>query len=205
MARMYMMESTYAVTRWVFLRALGVIYLIAFVSLWVQVHGLIGSHGILPISNYLQMAREALSGGERYRELPTLCWLNSSDGMLNFLCAGGVIMSLLLIAGVLPIVMLIGLWVFYLSLVIAGQDFLSFQWDSLLLEAGFASLFLAPFQVWMRTRTMREPSHIGLWLLRWLAFRIMFLSGMTKLVWDDPSWRDGTALTFHYWTQPLPP
>jgi predicted DCC family thiol-disulfide oxidoreductase YuxK/uncharacterized membrane protein YphA (DoxX/SURF4 family) len=197
--------TSHRLTVSIFLRALGVIYLIAFVSLWVQIHGLIGSHGILPISNYLQMVQQALPGSERYRELPTLCWLDSSDAMLNFLCGGGVVMAVLLIAGALPIVMLAGLWVFYLSLVVAGQDFLSFQWDSLLLEAGFASVFLAPFQLWMRTRDMREPSHIGLWLLRWLAFRIMFLSGMTKLVWDDATWRDGTALTFHYWTQPLPP
>ena len=119
---------------------------------------------------------------------------------------GGVVMSVLLIVGVLPFFMLIGLWAFYLSLVIAGQDFLSFQWDTLLLEAGFAALFVAPLQLWLRSRgTDARTSHIGLWLLRWLAFRIMFLSGMTKLLSGDTSLRNGTALTFHYWTQPLPP
>src|SRR5256885_15853556 len=113
--------TSHRLTVSIFLRALGVIYLIAFVSLWVQVHGLIGSHGILPISNYLQMAREALSGSERYRELPTLCWLNSSDGMLSFLCGGGVVVALLLIAGEFPIVMLFGRGGLYLSLARSRQ------------------------------------------------------------------------------------
>lgn len=42
------------------------------------------------------------------------------------------------------------------------------------------------------------------WLLRGLAFKLTFLSGITKLVSGDPTWRDGTALTFHYMSQPLP-
>ncbi len=197
--------TSHRLTRDIFLRCLGAIYLMAFVSLWLQISGLIGSHGILPVSNYLQAIQNVLPGHERLWRLPTLCWMSSSDAFLSFLCAGGVVMSLLLILGVLPLVMLIGLWVFYLSLVNAGQDFLSFQWDSLLLEAGFAAIFLSPLQFWMRWRTAREPSHITIWLQRWLAFRIMFLSGVTKLTAGDSSWTDGTALTYHYWTQPLPP
>jgi hypothetical protein len=137
--------------------------------------------------------------------LPTLCWISSSDAFLHFLCAGGTLMAVLLMLGLLPGVMLIGLWIFYLSLTIAGQTFLEFQWDMLLLEAGFASILLAPAQFWMRWRTSAEPSRIAIWLIRWLAFRIMFLSGITKVLSPDPSWRDGTALTFHWWTQPIPP
>src|SRR3954447_26289052 len=37
--------------RW-FLRALGVTYLIAFVSLWAQVDGLFGSNGMLPVNQF---------------------------------------------------------------------------------------------------------------------------------------------------------
>src|SRR4051812_46833686 len=183
--------TSHRLTISIFLRALGVIYFIAFMSLWVQIHGLIGSGGILSITS---VASTAPPGIDKWLANPSLIWLNSSDGMLTFLCAGGCVMSVLLIAGVLPLLMLIGLWAFYLSLTIAGQDFLQFQWDSLLLEAGFASLFLAPLHLFMRSRTMREPSHIGIWLLRWVAFRIMFLSGVTKIVAGDTSWLDGTAL-----------
>ena len=43
-----------------------------------------------------------------------------------------------------------------------------------------------------------------IWLMRWLLFRLMFLSGAVKLLSGDPTWRNLTALEYHYWTQPLP-
>src|SRR5437762_8715685 len=123
---------THQFTRDIFLRLLGAVYLIAFVSLWVQIPGLIGSRGILSIANYLDAIRHAYPGAERFWSFPTLCWLRSSDGFLQFLCSAGAVMSVMLIAGIAPVLMLVGLWTCYLSLVVAGQDFLQFQWDSLL-------------------------------------------------------------------------
>ncbi len=101
-----------------------------------QVDGLIGERGILPVADYLPAARAHL-GDKAPFLLPTLCWLNSSDAFLHFLCGAGAVISVLLMAGFLPVVSLVLLFVFYLSLTIAGQTFLSFQWDILLLEAGF--------------------------------------------------------------------
>src|SRR5436190_23213829 len=121
--------------RW-FLRALGLIYLIAFVSFWVQVDGLVGSNGMSPVNQFLPAAHEQL-GREAYSLLPTLCWFNASNAFLHFLCGGGIFLSCLLIAGMVPLVSLIALFVFYLSLTLVGQTFLSFQWDILLLETGF--------------------------------------------------------------------
>src|SRR6266436_1192019 len=123
----------YFVARRWFLCALGLIFLIAFVSLWVQIDGLIGSNGIIPVGEFLPAARAQL-GDRALSILPTLCWFNSSDAFLHFLCGGGVFLSLLLIVGIAPIISVIGLFVFYLSLTIAGQTFLSFQWDILLLK-----------------------------------------------------------------------
>src|SRR3984893_1356922 len=138
----------FAARRW-FLRALGLVYLIAFVSLWAQVDGLVGANGISPVSQFLLAAHDQL-GGRAYSILPTLCWFNSSNAFLHFLCGGGVVLSLLLIWGIIPVACLIALFVSYLSLTIAGQTFLSFQWDILLLEAGFLSIFLAPWQLWSK-------------------------------------------------------
>ena len=108
--------------------------------------------------------------------------------------------------GVLTLPALAGAWVFYLSLVTVGQDFLSFQWDALLLEAGFLAIFFAPPSVaeapWRRGSA--AVSSVVLWLERWLLFRLMFLSGAVKLLSGDPSWRNLSALNYHYWTQPLP-
>jgi len=197
--------------RW-FLRALGVIYLIAFVSLWVQVDGLIGSNGISPINQFLPAVHEQL-GGRAYSLLPTLCWFNSSNAFLHFLCAGGVALSLLLIAGFVPVVSLIALFVFYLSLTIAGQAFLSFQWDILLLETGFLAIFLAPWQLWPKCGREAPVSRAGLFLLKLLLFKLMLMSGVVKLTSGDDSWgwlnhsfhwSALTALDYHYWSQPLP-
>lgn len=195
-------RTTYYLSRWLLLRGLGCIYLIAFLSLWVQIHGLIGSNGILPAEQYLTAVRQQI-GTEGYYLLPTLFWLNPSDACLHFLCAGGVVLSLILIAGFLPTATLIGLWMFYLSLVTVGQAFLSFQWDVLLLEAGLLAIFFAPLRIRDAFTRVSETSAAFLWLLRWLLFRLMFASGFVKLA-SDAVWRDLTALNFHYETQPLP-
>ena len=195
-------RTTFYLSRWLFLRGLGCIYLIAFLSLWVQIHGLVGSNGILPAGQYLEAVRQQI-GTEGHYLVPTLFWLNPSDAFLHFLCAGGVVLSLVLIAGFVPRFALVGLWMFYLSLVTVGQVFLSFQWDVLLLEVGFLAIFFAPLQLRETFTRTPQSSTAFLWLLRWLLFRLMFASGFVKLA-SDEVWRNLTALNFHYETQPLP-
>src|SRR5438128_8766628 len=208
--------SYFLAHRW-FLRALGLVYLIAFVSLWIQVDGLIGANGILPISDYLSLARGQI-GFKAIWILPTLCWFNSSNTLLHFLCGGGVLLSLLLICRIAPAISLGVLFVFYLSLSIAGQAFLSFQWDILLLETGFLAIFFAPWRLWPKgnpgsTIPATAPSPVAMFLLKFLLFKLMFMSGVVKLTsgdtvwgWIDHSfhWSALTALDYHYWTQPLP-
>jgi len=198
--------------RW-FLRALGVIYLIAFVSLWVQVDGLIGSDGVSPVNQFLPAVHAQL-GKDAYAILPTLCWFSTSNAFLHFLCGGGAVLSVLLIFGIAPALSLVALFAFYLSLTIAGQIFLSFQWDVLLLETGFLSIFLAPWRLWPREliffpgspppATAAPVSRAGLFLLKFLLFKLMLMSGMVKLTSGDDCWWNLTALDYHYWSQPLP-
>ncbi len=205
--------------RW-FLRALGLVYLIAFVSLWVQIDGLIGANGILPIGDYLNAAREQL-GARAMSILPTLCWFNASNAFLHFLCGGGVLLSILLIIGVAQPISLGLLFVFYLSLTVAGQTFLNFQWDILLLETGFLSIFLAPWRLFPGAAAVSATNHstdagetpaateepvnrVAFFLLKLLLFKLMFMSGVVKLTSGDNCWWDLTALDYHYWSQPLP-
>jgi hypothetical protein len=195
--------DSFFLSRWLFLRLLGVVYLAAFLSLWVQIKGLIGAQGILPVRDYLPALRKAL-GFHAYYLAPTLCWLDPSDALLTRLCVGGVVLAGLLIAGIAPAVILFLLWIFYLSLTVTGQIFLGYQWDGLLLETGFLAIFFAPVQLWPRLSRERPPPVVVLWLLRWLLFRLMFLSGAVKLISGDATWRSLAALTYHYETQPLP-
>jgi len=192
----------FAARRW-FLRALGLIYLIAFVSLWIQIDGLIGRNGVSPFGEFLPAAQQQL-GSRAFSTLPTLCWFNSSDAFLHFLCGGGVFLSLLLIVGIAPIISVIGLFVFYLSLTIAGQTFLSFQWDILLLETGFLAIFLAPWGLWPQRGREPPVSRVALFLLKFLLFKLLLMSGVVKLTSGDDCWWNLTALDYHYWSQPLP-
>jgi lipase maturation factor 1 len=196
-------RPTYFRSRDLFVRSLGAIYLIAFVSLWLQIDGLVGEQGILPIGQHLQLAREQL-GPDAFFLLPTLCWFSSSDAFLHFLCGAGAVISVLLMAGLGPVLSLSLLFVLYLSLTIAGQTFLSFQWDILLLETGFLAIFFAPW-CWRMNGNSEAPfSRAGFLLLKLLLFKLMFMSGVVKLTSGDDSWWDLTALDYHYWTQPLP-
>ncbi|MBJ6726239.1 lipase maturation factor family protein [Geomesophilobacter sediminis] len=179
---------------WVFPRLLGVVYLIAFGSLLVQVLGLFGANGILPISVYLTEYKQAF-GRKAYRLCPTVFWLNSSDRALVGACVAGVLLSIALMVGVTPVPLLLLLWLLYLSYVSVGQEFLSYQWDTLLLEVGFMTIFLP----------LADPAPpLAVLAYRFLLFRFMFSSGAVKLLSGDPTWRGLTAMTYHYQTQPLP-
>lgn len=181
----------YQLVTWVFLRLLGAIYIAAFASLGAQILGLVGHAGILPLGDHLDTARRGL-GDAAYRILPTLFWLDSSDLSLIAGCVVGVLLGLLVVLNWSTRAALIGLFVLYLSYFYAGQDFTGFQWDLLLLEAGFLAIFLT------------SGSRIVIWLYRWFVFRYLFLAGAVKLLSGDPTWRDFSALQYHFWTQPLP-
>ena len=135
-------SGTYVLASWLFLRLLGLIYFAAFVSLAIQIKGLVGKDGILPACECLAGRRHW--GPSRFWRLPTLCWFNCGDSFLLSLSWGGAFLALLLIAGVAPLPMLFLLWLFYLSLFTVCRIFLGYQWDILLLETGFLAIFLAP-------------------------------------------------------------
>src|SRR5262249_5090216 len=146
-------------------------FLIAFLSFWVQVDGLIGSSGILPVSRFLAAARQAL-GPERFHLLPTLCWLDSSDPTLHALCPAGVVASVLAFWGVARAISLGLAWTLYLSLTVAGQVFFEFQWDILLLEAGVVAVLVAGPGWTPRAARAAPVPRLALLLVQVLLFRL---------------------------------
>jgi len=146
--------ETYHVTSLLFLRLLGAIYLVAFVSFGVQAIGLIGSHGILPVTDFLRGVHDYL-GVSAYWNIPTLLWVNSGDVFLKLVWIAGVCLSILLLFGANARVVRLGLFVLYLSLDTAGQVFMTYQWDALLLEAGFLAVFLGSEVVIVRRYGLR--------------------------------------------------
>jgi len=189
--------------RWIFLRALGLIYYSAFFSLVFQIRGLIGPRGILPAGEYLQALAERF-GHAGYWYAPTLLWFSSGAHMLTGICWVGMIASLLLVLNFWPRGMLAICFVCFLSFVSAAQDFSGYQSDGMLLEAGFLAMFFAPRGIRPGWGEANPPSRASLLLLIWECFRIYFESGIAKIMGGDPQWRHFTALDEYYQNGPLP-
>ncbi len=193
----------YLAARWLFLRALGLIFFSAFYSLVFQIRGLIGPNGILPARDYLVQVARVL-GSARFRYAPTIFWWSSSDRFLMAVVVAGMVASILVVLNFCPRGMLVICLIAFLSFIAAAQDFASYQSDGMLLEAGFISLFFAPTGWWPRWGTSEPPSRASRYLLVWLMFRIYFESGIAKILGRDPEWRDFTAMDQYYQNGPLP-
>ena len=179
--------------RGIFLRGLAVVYLAAFVSLWMQMSKLAGSHGAAPVAQTMAAAKancDAQGAGlNRYHLLPTLCWFNTSDAFLNLQCAGGTMLAGLLVCGIAPAPCLFLLWLVYLSLTTVGLGQPGWQWANLLLETGFIAILFAPLRLMPRALASETPpSRIALWLLRWLLFRLLVESGCGQLLSSNGVW-----------------
>ena len=195
--------SGLARVRWLYVRGLGLIFCLAFASLLPQLSGLVGPQGLEPAADLLDWARLEM-GPVRFLRLPTLLWLvGAGQGGLWAVGLGGLACGALVVADVAPRWALLGAWACYLSLISVGGVFLSYQWDVLLLEAAFVSLPLVPGHLRPSTQ-VPEPRLGPVLLVRFLLFRLMFMSGVVKLASGDATWHGLTALEFHYWTQPLP-
>lgn len=196
--------NTHLLPRWIFLRALGLIYFSAFYSLLFQIRGLIGPTGILPAQEFLTRVAQVFPGLQKFWFSPTLLWWSSSDATLSLLCWTGLVAAMAVIFNLWPRLALAVCLLCFLSFVTAAQDFSSYQSDGMLLEAGFISLFFAPPGLRPGLGAAHAPSRASLFLLRWEWFRIYFESGVVKLVSGDYSWRHLTAMDDYYQNNPLP-
>jgi len=194
--------APYVFTRFALLRLLGLVYAVAFLILIRQQDALIGHDGILPADRFLERVHAgAGSTSEAVWALPTLFWLDASDGVRQVAAWGGLVLSVAVLLGATNALLQLGLWALYLSFVQVGQLFYGYGWETQLCETGFLAIFLCP------VRTIGPfagpPPPVVVWLFRWLIARIMLGAGLIKLR-GDPCWRDLTCLVYHYETQPVP-
>jgi hypothetical protein len=196
-------RASYWLTRFMLLRLLGVIYAVAFLAAANQLVPLVGEHGLLPLGGFLDRVSQALgSPTAGFLRLPSIFWLAHGDQALRVVSWAGFVLSCVVVAGFANAPVLALLWALYMSIVHVGQDWYGYGWELQLLETGFLAIFLCPL-LDPRPFPRREPPPAVIWLFRWLAFRIMLGAGLIK-VRGDPSWRDLTALYYHFETQPLP-
>jgi uncharacterized membrane protein YphA (DoxX/SURF4 family) len=187
-------SPTYVRARFIWLRCLGAIFFSAFLSLWFQIHGLIGPNGLLPASEYLKTLRDVL-GVKAYWLAPTLLWFSAGDRALTVLVVAGLVASVALIFNVFPRVAIAIAFVCFLSFVAAAQEFSGYQSDGMLLEAALLSFFLA---------SRKPPTRAAVFMLQWEWFRIYFESGVVKILSGEEQWRNLTAMDKYYENGPLP-
>ncbi len=195
-------RTTYARTRFLILRLLGLVYATAFLVLIEQLDPLIGSTGLLPAQAFLARVREALGMTSAAIEIPTLFWLDSSDRAMHVAAWVGLVLSVAVLCGATNALIQLALWALYLSFVHVGQLFYGYGWETQLCETGALAVFLCPLFS-LRPFPPRAPPTVVIWLFRWLIVRIMLGAAAIKLR-GDPCWRDFTCLVYHYETQPIP-
>lgn len=196
-------RPTYWLTRFLILRLLGVIYAIAFLVLINEIIPLIGSDGLLPTAIFQKRVANALgSTGAGFMRLPSLFWFVHSDRALLTAAWIGFALSCVVVAGYANAPLLTILWFLYMSFVHIGQEWHGYGWEIQLLETGFLAIFLCPL-VDMRPFPKRAPPFPVISLFRWLIFRMMLGAGLIKIRGDE-IWRNGTALYYHFETQPIP-
>lgn len=194
---------TYWLTRFMILRLLGIVYGVAFLVAINEIIPLIGCNGLLPAATYLKEVGNALgSTGAGFMRLPSIFWFFNSDTALLTVSWIGFILSCLVIVGYANAPLLTILWFLYMSIVHAGQEWYGYGWEIQLLETGFLAIFLCPL-LDMRPFPKRPPPLPAIFLFRWLIFRMMLGSGLIKIR-GDQIWRNGTALYYHFETQPIP-
>jgi hypothetical protein len=194
--------DNYWLTRFVILRWLGFVYLMAFYAATRQLVPLVGAQGLTPAPLFLRQIRDHLGSWGGFERLPMIFWFDCSDTALQMAAWLGVILSCVLLAGYANALLMAALWILYLSIVHVGQDWYGYGWEIQLLETGFLSIFLCPL-LDARPFPLRPVPLPVIFLFRWLIIRIMLGSALIKLR-GDSCWTDWTALDHFFETQPIP-
>jgi len=194
-------EQSYWLTRFIFLRGLGFVYLFAFLSAALQVRGLLGSQGLLPVKLFVE---GVIQGPvlQTFLSHPSLFIFSQSDWLLVGLAWLGAALSLVVLFGFANSILLFALWFLYLSYVNVGQLFYGYGWEIQLGEIGFLAIFMVPLLDW-RPFPKTETPLVCIWLMRWFLFRFYLGAGLIKLR-GSPCWHDFTCLYYHFETQPIP-
>nr|CAH8849489.1 unnamed protein product [Trichobilharzia regenti] len=191
-----------------FLTCISFIYMFAFASLYIQLPGLFSENGVTPVQTQSLAAPRDISDAVNDLNVLRFSEFLHIDAYqcLELVTVVGTILaffsSFFIAYRTAPTFFV--LWVLYMSALKVGQPFLWFQWDILLLEAGFLAVLLSSFGAVLSLPRSVASDKIGMWLLRWLLFRLMFASGVVKLTSDCPAWWGLKALHWHYQSQCIP-
>ncbi|KAL7475658.1 hypothetical protein ACHAW6_001568, partial [Cyclotella cf. meneghiniana] len=211
---------TFHVTKFVILRLVGFVYLVAFVGAYHQNRGLMGKNGLMPAYTFIDRLRQRYASPiEGFVSHPALFWFFPSstleDWHMECIATVGATFSLAVAMGLNSWLVMAALWLLDFTIVTVAQgatEFYSYGWESQLLETGFLAIWLCDLPSWGRERNLRGlfcdtdnsmPSLSVLWLFRWLCARISVGAGLIKLR-GASCWQEKTCLYYHFETQPIP-
>lgn len=198
-------DATYLWPRWLVLRAVGLVYIFIFAGIVVEGRALVGPNGVAPVVTYLADIQKLLPGAlASFFGAPSLFWLGAGAGMIAALAWTGLAAAIALVLNLWPRMALAICWGVFLSFVTTWADFSPAQLDGLMLETALLCIPFAPRGLRPGLGADSPPRPIALFMMRWMLFRVMFESGVVKLVSADPHWRDLTAMDVMYETAPSP-
>ena len=200
--------TTYMVSSWMFSRGMGLLYFITFFFIYQEIHGLIGSSGVSPLSLFLNRVRNS---GETqlhvtYWMFPSVFWIDSSDKAIDYVCWIGMISSAGIFFDIFASLNTVISWIMFLSICSVGQEFFLHRQDLLLLECGFLLMFFL-WPTWnyqLRRPVCRRPDSFILWCFRILLFRILFVQGYVHFFGVSEFWRNWSFFDFFFESQPFP-
>ncbi len=202
--------NSYVISHWVYGRILGLITLIAFLSYWWQADALIGEKGLAPWHEDLIKIEQLIVHNDdlnKWSIRPTLLWLKPLANH-HILFFAGSISAIFLTIGITPTICGAISYACYISLMVVGEPFLTFQWDALLCETLLLSLPFLPLTKFHKIGDHLPVSNFARFLIIALLAKLMLESGIVKFTSfganNENTWRDFSAMEYHYWTQPLP-
>jgi len=117
----------------------------------------------------------------------------------------GLSTSITLFFLILPFWMILINAIVYSSITLYFPTFLSFQWDTLLIETLLVTLlFISPKIIKIQKKDPWLIPYAQLLPVILLVIRLFFHSGVVKLISNDPLWLSQNALNIHFYSQPFP-
>jgi hypothetical protein len=198
-------DATYLWPRWIVLRAVGLVYILIFAGITDEGQVLVGPRGLIPLGDFFtQLHRAFPLAIEAFIRAPSLFWAGTSAGMITVLAWGGLLAAVAVVLNLWSRMALFACWLIFLSFVAAWGVFSGSQVDQLMLETALLCIPFAPAGFRPGLGASSPPRPIAVFVMRWLLFRIMFESGLVKLITGDPHWRNFTAMDVMYETSPFP-
>lgn len=198
-------DATHLWTRWLILRAVGLVYLLIFGNIIAESAALIGPEGVAPLSAIMDALRElhpnAVVG---FLRAPSLFWLSHAPGMITLLQWTGCFAAAAVVLNLWPRLALFVAWACFLSFVALSHFFSATQPDQLMLEVALLCIPFAPAGLRPGLGVGLAPRRIAVFALRWMLIRLMFEAGLAKFVFGAAMWRDFTAMDVMYETAPFP-